>query len=205
MIGLTANETNTESLYMGRAPFNLAAYNVDSHKDRVLTWCKDAFEALGIWEQLARTDRFAANLLEECLWPCNVWAREALISCFECDHKRLGQCIEKDIDHIVEGIGAKPVEDTHRELNVAQRQNVNIKLGRAARWNAAISSNVLANNDILTPKVRDADKGDSKRASMTNNTFDCVGKSKDFSLGSDVWAQLLEKDRNFTLVKIGDP
>ena len=160
-----------------------------------MKWCRDAFETLGgVFEPLADEDENMEELVDECLWPSSVFVREALISAHECGFKGFGSQITTDLQHISSGFGVEPIETTHRNINVAARQNVNLKLSRNSRWTACLNSSVAKDNEIKVPKILDSDKVNAKKMMLTNRHYEVAGKAGLFSMGGKVYSQLLEKD-----------
>ena len=195
-LNLTAQEQMSDSFYMDRPPYLFMGYlsHDEGDRNRVLTWAKDANEALGVYEPLMAADEELKALVAACFWPSQPWVREALISVSECNNKRMGPQIEADLELMAQSIGVKAIEDTHRILNVAARQNINNKLSRASRWNACACSGVLTENEIKPPRVHDVDKVEARKLILNNRSYEVEGKAGKFSLGADVYKQLLEKD-----------
>jgi hypothetical protein len=158
-------------------------------KLEVMKWTEALYNALEIFEPLRHDHAHIARLLQACLWPTNVFSREAMIGAWECGFKHFSQHTLEDLAAVARSHAVKSIEDLHRNLNVQARQNYNGKLSRHDRWHVAQTCGVMEDMDRKTCVPTTEEKRMAAKESLTNKSY--IPNAKEFSMGEDVYKDLL--------------
>ena len=151
---------------------------------------KDLYEALEVFEPLRGDYVYIDTLLEACLWPSNAWVREALIGARECRHKDFAAQTKEDLKNIAsKGFNVKSIEDLHRNVNIKARQNFNGNVPRAGRWHVAHTAGVIEDLGHTQPDPTPEECRAAAKETLNAKSF--VPSSPDFSLGEDIFNDLL--------------
>ena len=115
--------------------------------------------------------------------------REAILGAWECDFKQFSEKTDHDLSNAARGFNVKSIEDLHRNLNVAARQNFNGKISRQARWHVAQRCGVIESLDHHVCEPTAEDERDSVNAPLNNNSF--IPNPAKFSMGPETYRDLL--------------
>ena len=183
---LVGKEITSLSFFCMRPPFAFfAAFRNPAMYAKVIAWIRKLWEMLEKLEPLQGADHKAVqDALADALWPSSPFVRAVLVGVAETGFVRFATQSERDLRDVANSsLTSVPCESQHRALNVAQRASVNGKLGRTARWHAALTSGVLESIDQHQPVPTIEDKQDSKKRRLNNSTFET--DEAGFSLGYD--------------------
>jgi hypothetical protein len=158
-------------------------------KAEVLDWTKQLFIMLGVFEPLRGLNKFIDDALTHALWPQSSFVREGIIGSYECDFTDFAPMTINALVDAARGFGSKPIEDLHRCLNTASRQNVNGKLSRNSRWHTAWTCGVIEGNDRKGPRVSDETRRKAAGEALNNRMYDV--RDSEFSMGADIHKDLL--------------
>ena len=154
-----------------------------------MIWVKALYDALEKFEPLRDHYDYIEKLLAAALWPTNVFVREAIVGAWECDFKQFSEKTTHDLENAARGFTVKPIEDMHRNCNVAARQNFNGKLSRQARWHVTQQCGVIENMDHKPCDPTVSDVRDSANESMSAKSF--IPNAAKFSMGPEVYKKCL--------------
>ena len=155
-----------------------------------MIWVKALYDALEKFEPLRDHYDYIEKLLAAALWPTNVFVREAIVGAWECDFKQFSEKTTHDLENAARGFTVKPIEDMHRNCNVAARQNFNGKLSRQARWHVTQQCGVIENMDHKPCDPTVSDVRDSANESMSAKSF--IPNAAKFSMGPEVYKKMLD-------------
>ena len=205
---MDAKELASAAFYSDRPPYNMMTFfGTDEQKKGILKWMQDAQAMLDVFDPL-KDDKDIKAVYDTAMWPHSVWCREGLVSAKEAAYKRLGPVIEGELKQASRSENVKMVEDTHRVLNLAARQNLNNKLSLHARWHCTQTAQLMEDNDLVQPSVLPQDDitvtQNLPENKLNNQCY--VPKSKPFSFDENVYnVELLQQDmmsKNVSPVKL---